>query len=148
MTTTKPQITMQDIADLVTDSVTNVLNTSGNLRINSYDGNFSYKALEFKEFEENARAKSWSDKNKYDRFGTYVSAAAKDWYRLEMYNMTLPADWDDLKKSFIDYFLPKDKTRYYREQLNRRKQSSKEPVNEYILSKRLKCLKMKSCHVF
>ena len=55
---------------------------------------------------------------------------------------TPPGDWGDLKKEFLKDFLPKNKQRYYRDQLSRRKQSSKEPVSQYILSKRLRCLEV------
>ena len=107
---TTTQISVQEFAKMVTDSVTNVLNTGGSLRINCYDGDFSYKALEFiEEFEENARAKNWTDQNKYGRFGTYLSNSAKEWYRLEMYkSRTPPGNWPDLKKAFIANFLTKD----------------------------------------
>ncbi len=38
--------------------------------------------------------------------------------------------------------MPKDRDRYYREQLSRHKQASKEPVSQYIVSKQLLCLEV------
>src|SRR5882724_11926675 len=137
-------LNVKDFAKLVGESVTNVMNTGGYLRLNPYSGDYSYRALEFiEDFNDCAKAKGWSDANKFDRFGMYLSDAAKSWFKLTMHkSVNPPSDWDALSKAFIAHHLPKDKERYYREQLSKRKQGTKEPVSQYIIEKRLLCLEI------
>src|SRR5882724_2660172 len=138
-------LTAAQIKQLMTDSLTTALSSSGHLKLTPFDGEVSYSARDFiEDFEQNAKSKSWSDQNKFDRFGSYLTSYAKDWFKLTTTkSSTPPADWKDLKNQFLDHFLPKDRERHYRELLNKRKQGSREPVIHYIVQKKLLCLEVK-----
>jgi hypothetical protein len=137
-------LTPKQVKKLVIDALSVALNSGGNLKVIPYDGDISYKALEFLEdFEDCAKSKGWTDENKFDRFGCYLRCSAKEWFKLNVTkNSSPPSDWNSLKKAFIEHHLPKDRNRYYREQLSKRKQVSKEPVSHYIVSKHLLCLEV------
>jgi hypothetical protein len=130
-------LTSKDVSKLVIDALSIALNSGGNLNVIPYDGDISYKALEFLEdFEDCAKSKGWTDKNKFDRFGCYLKCSAKEWFKLNVIkNPFTPSDWNSLKKAFIEHHLPKDRNRYYIEQLRKRKQASKEPVSIFCASK-------------
>jgi hypothetical protein len=137
-------LTPKQVKQLVIDALSVALNSGGNLKVIPYEGDISYKALEFLEdFEDCAKSKGWTDDNKFDRFGCYLKCSAKEWFKLNVTkNPSPPSDWNSLKKAFIDHHLPKDRNRYYREQLSKRKQTSKESVSHYIVSKHLLCLEV------
>jgi hypothetical protein len=137
-------LTPKEVSKLVTDALTIAMCSSGNLKVTPYDGDISYRALEFLEdFEDSAKSKGWTDQNKFERFGGYLILSAKDWFKLCVTkNFSPPTDWKSLKQAFIEHHLPKDRDRYYREQLSKRKQASKEPVSQYIVSKHLLCLEV------
>jgi hypothetical protein len=51
-------LTSKEVSKLVTDALTIAMCSSGNLMVTPYDGDISYRALEFLEdFEDSAKAK-------------------------------------------------------------------------------------------
>ncbi len=76
-------LTPKEVSKLVTDALTIAMSSSGNFKVTPYDGDISYRALEFLEdFEDSAKAKGRSDQNKFERFGGYLILSAKDWFIL------------------------------------------------------------------
>ena len=78
---------------------------------------------------------------KFKRFSGYLIHVVIDWYKLTVQkSATPPTVWATLQIAFIDHNLPKDRDIYYREQLSRRKEGTKEPVTQYIVAKQLYCI--------
>jgi hypothetical protein len=133
--------TPKEVSKLVKDALTIAMSSSGNVKVTPYDGDISSRDLEFLEdFEGSAKAKGWTDQNKFERFGGYLIFSAKDWFKLSATKNSSPStDWKSMRQVFIEHHLPEDRDRYYREQLSKRKQASKELVSHYIVSKHLLC---------
>jgi hypothetical protein len=131
-----------EIDEIVSEALNIAMTSCSNLKVITYDGTIGYKALEFiDDFELHAKTKGWSDLNKLYLFRSYLTNCAKDWYKLVVdRSASPPTDWENLKKLFLDFHLPKDKNRYFKEQLNKRRQGKEEPVSHYIVSKHLLCL--------
>jgi hypothetical protein len=79
MTTLSPK----SVRKLVIDALTIAMSSSGNLKLTPYDCYISYRALEFiEDYEVYAKTKGWTDANKFELFGAYLTSSTKDWYKL------------------------------------------------------------------
>jgi hypothetical protein len=135
-------LTKAEIGEIVSEALAIAMTSCSNLKVTTYDGTIGYKAVEFiDDFDLYAKTKSWTDQTKFELFEGYLTDHAKKWYKLTVTkSASPPTDWKTLKQSFLDYHLPKDKNRYFKEQLNKRRQGKEEPVSHYIVSKHLLCL--------
>lgn len=143
-------LTEADVRRVVTDALTNQLGTVGSLRLEKYDGEISWKCIDWmNNFEEITKIKGWTDQNRVDRFAGSLDKDAKNWYKLYVVP-TVPAiaDWNTLKTMFINYHLPKDKDTYALEQMNNRKQKAGEDVVKYVTHKHLLCREVNNAMAF
>ena len=140
------QVSLREMTKTLNETITNALNKGGPIKITPYDGEISYRAEEFiNDYEERSKAKNWSEQNKFDRFGLYLTGVAKNWHKLILKaEDEPPSTWRELKLRFLEQFMPVDSKRYYREHVLRRKQGVKEPVSQYIIEKRMLCFQMDS----
>jgi hypothetical protein len=108
-------LTPKEVSKLATDALTIAMCSSRNLKVTHYDGDISYRAHEFLEdFEDSAKAKGWTDQNKFERFEVYLILSAKDWFKLCVTKNSSPStDWKSLTQAFVVHHLPKDRDRYY-----------------------------------
>ena len=134
-------LTIADLERVVSDQLTSSLGTVGTLRIDKYDGEISWRCVEWiNDFEETTKIKGWTDANRVDRFGGSLEKDAKNWYKLYVAGTDPPINnWNTLKDLFITYHLPKDRESYVREQMKTRKQRPNEEVSKYITHKLLLC---------
>ena len=130
-----------EISKIVSNAILSAVSSSGNLaQFDGYDG--SDKALKFIEsYEALAKDNCWTDVQKLEKFYSYLSHKAKEWYKYEfIMSANSPTNWRLLKFDFIELYLPNYKKQFYREELSKRKQDFDEPVAQYIVYKRLECL--------
>ncbi len=137
-------ISLADVRRVVNDAVSGSLGTVGGLKLDKYDGEISWRCVEWMEdYEELTKIKGWTDQNRLDRFGGSLEKDAKNWHKLYIQKAN-PAltDWNTVKDLFLRYHLPKDKDSYAREQMLNRKQKPYEDVNKYMTHKHLLCLEV------
>ena len=101
-------LTAQDIAD-ITSIVTSNQHSNDN-RLRQFNGNPTEAIGWLEEFDCYASSNNWDDTKRRSKIGTFCTGTAKDWYALEIHGSQ--KDWNDIKKSFYEQFLPVDFERH------------------------------------
>ena len=145
-------IELEDLANMSLDqltssvlkSISKIQKRNKDLKIPPFDGEESYKVIDFiEEYEERDRCNDWSNSDLFNHFALYLTGNAKSWHKLTMQaNDSPPTTWCSLKELFIQQYMPKDKKRYFRTLIQERKQKYSESVLQYIIDIRSLCYQM------
>lgn len=137
------QPTVEDIRAAVSEVVASTIATHRNPRLDPYDGSPLSDVNTFvRDFEDLADSYGWNDQDKLKRAPLYLTAAAKDWYHVNVKGTTIT--WSSFVEKLKEYFLPTRFDTYLREELRNRFQKPGEPVANYILAKLTLCQKLDS----
>ena len=140
MAQTPPQITLADVQRVIQDAVSSNLSLA-KTGVVKYEGEIGWEATRWlEELEDELSAKGWTDQQKKERFKNFLTAEARDWYKINVENGPAVADWPSLKQRFLDYHSPKDKRSYTRKRMVEFVQRPGQDVLKYITGKELRCI--------
>ena len=137
-------MSLNQLTSSILKSISKIQKRNKDLKIPPFDGEESYKVIDFiEEYEERGRCNDWSNSDLFNHFALYLTGNAKSWHKLTMQaNDSPPTTWCSLKELFIQQYMPKDKKRYFRTLIQERKQKYSESVLQYIIDIRSLCYQM------
>ena len=140
MAQTPPQITLADVQRVIQDAVSSNLSLAKS-GVTKYEGVIGWEATRWlEELEDELSAKGWTEQQKKERFKNFLTAEARDWYKINIENGPPVHDWAALRQKFLDYHSPKDKRSYTRKRMMEFVQRPGQDVLKYITGKELRCI--------
>jgi hypothetical protein len=138
--------TNSEIVKLLIEAIANAMMNQDLPRIEYFSGSCNEDVTEWiANYETQAKLRKWDNELRLRKVGAYLKNTASDWHRYCVENLKNPiVDWDIFVELMKKTFLSDDASSCIKKKLKDRKQGLNEAVSNYILEKKILCMKLDS----
>jgi hypothetical protein len=137
-------MTNEELGVMLQKAITSNMMNQDLPRIEYFSGNSEQDVTKWiANYETQAKARNWDKNMRLRKVSAYLKDTASDWYIYDVENPKKPIeDWDVFVELMKKTFLPADLDSCIKKKLKERKQGLYESVSNYILEKRILCMKL------
>ena len=112
------------------------------INVRKFDGKIGIEASKWlEEFEDEADAKNLSAQERFDKFKTFLTNDAREWYKVKVENAAQPpTNYNELRTIFLEYHDPDNKEQYLEDRMDKYVQLPGQKVKNYITGKEARCI--------